>query len=109
MSDPEKLNMVKSLLNLDDDSEDDRISVYLRAAQNEIVGWRYSYSERYSTEMPIPEEYEMTQIYAVIAGYSQSGAENQLSHGENGITRRFSYPDMLHYIRSNVIPIAKVM
>lgn len=104
MNADEKLKMVKTLLDIAefDTSEDSFIKVYLTAAEKEIISWRYSLSSK--TVDTVPAEYEMTQIFAVIAGYSQSGAEGQTSHSENSISRTFSYPDMLHYIRKNVIP-----
>lgn len=104
MNDTEKLKMVKTLLDIaeSDTTEDSRIQVYLTAAEKEIISWRYSLSSQ--TVNTVPAEYEMTQIFAVIAGYSQSGAESQLSHSENSISRTFSYPDMIHYIRKNVVP-----
>lgn len=103
MTASEKLEMVRSLLDIasNDSSNDERIEVYLSAAAKEIISWRYSYSGNAPKE--VPEEYEMTQIMAVVAGYSQSGAEGQATHSENGISRTFNYPDMLHYIRRNVI------
>lgn len=106
MTDAEKLTMIKTMMGLDD-SEDDRISVYLYAAEREILSWRYSYA----TEIPqaVPIEYEMTQVHAVIAGYSISGAENQTSHTENGIGRQFKYEDMIAYIRNHVVPMVKVI
>lgn len=101
----EKINMVKVLLGIEnsDVSEDIRISTYLTVAEKEILSWRYSLSSQNVTS--VPAEYEMTQIFAVIAGYSQSGAENQLSHSENGISRTFKHEDMIAYIRSHVLPI----
>lgn len=102
MTADEKLEMVKAMLGLaEDDSEDERLAVYLSAAEKEIISWRYSYSGNAPKE--VPEEYEMTQIMAVIAGYSQSGAEGQATHSENSISRTFNYPDMMHYIRRNVV------
>ena len=106
MTNAEKLAMLKSILIMDD-SEDERFAVYLSASEKEILAWGYSYSENAPTSVPV--EYEMTQIFAVVAGYSQSGAENQLSHSENGISRSFKYEDMIAYIRSHVIPIVRVM
>ncbi len=106
MTDAEKLSMIKTLMGLND-TEDERISVYLSAAEREIISWRYSYANEKPTV--VPAEYEMTQIHAVIAGYSISGAENQTAHSENGISRSFKYEDMLAYIRAHVIPIVKVI
>ena len=107
MSDTEKLSMIKSMLGFDDTSEDTRLLAYLDASGREILAWRYSYSDE--TPSVVPTEYEMTQVSAVIAGYSQSGAENQTAHSENGISRTFKYEDMLAYIRSHVIPMVKVI
>lgn len=103
----EKLSMVKTILGIDDNSEDKRITVYLDASKREILSWRYSFAVESPDEVPL--EYEMTQVHAVIAGYSISGAENQVSHSENGISRSFKYDDMLAYIRSHVVPIVKVI
>lgn len=100
--------MILSLLGAAYSAElDNMLTAYLEAAGKEIIAWRYSYSGQTVTE--VPAEYEMTQIYAVIAGYSQSGAEGQIAHSENGISRTFKYPDMLRYIRTNVIPLCGVM
>lgn len=108
MNTTEKLSMVKTLLGIEntDTQEDSLIQVYLTAAEKEIISWRYSLSSKVVDT--VPAEYEMTQIFAVVSGYSQSGAESQLSHSENGISRTFSYPDMIHYIRNNVLPICGV-
>ena len=105
----EKVSMLKILLGVDesDISEDKRFEVYLDSAKREILSWRYSYANEKPDE--VPDEYEMTQIHAVIAGYSISGAENQISHSENGISRSFKYEDMVAYIRGHIIPIAKVI
>ncbi len=107
MTNTEKLSMTKILLGLDetDTSEDSRLAVYLDASKSEILSWRYSYASNKPYE--VPAEYEMTQIHAVIAGYSISGAENQTSHNENGINRTFKFSDMVDYIHAHVIPIAR--
>lgn len=98
----EKVQMVTTLLGESDTSTEDVIEVYLKAAGKEIISWRYSYAAKGVEEVPV--EYEMTQIYAVIAGFSMSGAENQTFHNENGIQRTFKYSDMLNYIRAHVVP-----
>ena len=99
MSDNEKLDMVKTILEIspEDQSSDELISAYLTLAAKEILSWRYSYSSQSLSE--VPPEYEVT----------QGGAENQLQHGENGIQRTFKYEDMVAYIRAHVIPLCKVM
>lgn len=107
MTDNEKLNMVKTILRIEDNSEDTLISTYLTAAEQEILHWRYSNASTMPTE--VPARFEMTQVFAVTAGYSISGAEGEVTHSENGISRTFKYEDMLAYIRSHVIAIASVV
>ena len=98
----EKLIMVKNLLGLqDDDSEDEKISAFLESAKREIISWRFSYAGNMPSD--VPEEYEMIQVWAVVNGYSQIGAEGQATHSENGISRTFNYPDMVHHIRRSVV------
>ena len=106
MTDSEKLAMVKGILRIEDSSMDALLTTYLAAAKSELLGWRYSYAPE--TPADIPPEYDMTQVYAVIFGFTQSGNEGQSVSIENGIHRHFSYADMVRYIRANVIAIARV-
>lgn len=108
MESTEKLTMVKSLLSIAGTDEDAQLNVFLTAAEKEILAWRYSYAE---IEMPtaVPAEYEMTQVFAVVAGYTQQGGEGETEHSENGVSRKFRYEDMVSYIRHHVIPICRVM
>lgn len=107
MTADEKLLTLKIVLEIEDNSEDKVLNTYLSMAEREIISWRYS---RITEDTPteVPAEYEQTQIFAVVAGYSQGGAENQTSHSENGISRTFKYEDMIAYIRSHVIPFVKI-
>lgn len=106
MQDAEKLSMLKTMLAIDDNSSDELLTTYLTFAKNEILSWRYSYAGI----MPdsVPAEYEMTQVQAVVNGFTQRGAEGQVFSIENGIHRHFVYADMVRYIRANVIPMAKL-
>ena len=105
MTTEEKLDMVKTMMGTDAPS-DAEITSYLSAAKSEILSWRYSYAASIPDE--VPAEYEMTQVQAVINGFTQRGNEGQNVSIENGIHRHFAYSDMVRYIRANVIPIARV-
>lgn len=109
MSDAEKLEMIQTVMGIPDSdtAEVERIEVYLSAAEKEILAWRYSLSGDQPSE--VPSEFEMTQVWAVITGYSQIGAEGQSTHSENGISRTFNYSDMIQYIRRNVRPLVGVL
>ena len=107
MTAAEKLTMVKTILG-GDAPDDSTISTYLDIAKAEILQWRYSFR---AASMPsdVPAEYEMTQIHSVVNAMTQRGLEGQTSSGENGIQRTFKHADMVDYIRSNVIPLVKVL
>lgn len=106
-----KLAMVKAILRIDDadTSEDALITTYLDMAQQEILSWRYSHANPDNVPEAVPTEYEITQVQAVINGYTQAGVEGQVLSIENGIHRHFNYSDMVEYVRAHVIPIAGVM
>lgn len=106
MTAEEKLEMVKTIMG-DDAPDDNTIKSYLNLAKTEILQWRYSYN---TSAMPedVPAAFEMTQIYAVVSGFTQRGVEGQSVSIENGIHRHFDFTDMVRYIRGNVIAMVKV-
>lgn len=101
----EKLTMVKLMLGDEPGLQDKVLTAYLKAAAKEIIAWRYGGN---TTITEVPAEYEMTQVHAVVIGYSQRGAEGQTWHSENGTMRTFHYDDMLAYIRANVVQMVGV-
>lgn len=106
MTSAEKLAMVKTIMGADA-PDDATITTYLDIAKAEILGWRYSYSP---DDMPddVPAEYETAQVQAVVNGFTQRGVEGQTVSVENGVHRHFAYPDMVRYIRANVIAVGKL-
>ena len=110
MTDAQKLETLSTLL--DDGGavpSEDKLEVYLALAKNEILQWMYHLVGGVPESVAdIPDKYEVTQIYAVVAGYTHAGAEGQNQHIENGVQRAFVYSDMLDYIRNNVMAIARV-
>lgn len=106
MTTQEKLDMVKTIMG-PDAPDDETIQSYLTFAKTEILQWRYSYNQ---DAMPddVEPAYEITQVQAVVNGFTQRGMEGETTSIENGIHRHFSFPDMTRYIRANVIPYAKV-
>lgn len=106
MTTEEKLAMVKIIMG-PDAPDDETITAYLNYAKAEILQWRFSYNP---DNMPddVESAYEITQVQAVVNGFTQRGMEGETTSIENGIHRHFSFPDMARYIRANVIPYAKV-
>lgn len=102
----EKLTMVKTIMG-PDAPDDETISQYLTLAKTEILQWRFSFN-RDAMPQEVPAAYEMTQIYAVVNGFTQRGVEGQSVSIENGVHRHFDFTDMVRYIRQNVIAYAQV-
>ena len=110
MTDAEKLATVKTILS-DGGAlpSDDKINTYLIMAKAEILQWLYHLVGGVpSTVTDVPVRYENEQIYAVVAGFTQAGAEGTKDHSENGIKSAFRYSDMLDYIHNRVYPISRV-
>ena len=111
MTDAEKLTAIKTLL--DDGTgnmpSDTTLNTYIQLAGGEILYWMYhligGVPEGVSA---VPERYDTTHIYAVVAGYTHTGSEGQRLHNENGVHRSFVSSDMVDYIHQNVTAIARV-
>ena len=109
MTRSDKLDNLKILLGISNNDEDAQLNVYLDMAETEIMNWLYSSTGEDVNEYPFPERYDWTQINACIAGFNLSGAENQVTHSENGISRTFKYSDMVEYIHAHVFPYVGVV
>ena len=101
MTDDPKLVQLKALLQITDTTQDSVLAVYLELARDEILSWLYS-GKTPEGVTDVPKRYIPTQIQAVVVGFSQSGADGQLSHSENSISRTWKYDSMVAFIRSHV-------
>lgn len=112
MTDAEKIATLKVLLEDGGDvPSDEKLSTYLSLAKNEILNWLYGDIGGVPSDVTnVPAKHEGVQIFAVVAGYTHAGAEGESVHVENGVQRRFSYDDMVGYIRDqrHVVPYARV-
>lgn len=105
----EKLEMLHALLS-DGGAlpSDDKLTVYLNLAEHEILTWIYHNIGGVPENATLPSRYEVTQIYAVVAGFTHAGAEGEKVHNENGVSQTFLHSDMMDYIRQNVWAYARV-
>lgn len=111
MTDAEKLASIKKLIA--DGSgyvpSDETINEYIARSKDEILQWMYHLVGGVPSDVTaVPTKYETVQIYSVVAGWTQSGAEGEQTHIENGVHRHFRYSDMLDYIHNNVLPYVRV-
>jgi hypothetical protein len=111
MTDAQKLDIIKTLI--DDGTgympSDNLLNTYIAVAGNEILSWMYHLVGGVPEDVTdVPSRYDGTHIYAVVVGFTQSGAEGQGQSIENGVHRNFRYSDMLDYIHNNVLPFVRV-
>lgn len=111
MTNTQKLIMLQTIL--DDGTgempSDEKLQTYLDIAAQEILAWQFHLVGGTPDGITaVPSKYDGTHVYAVVAGYTQAGAEGEQTHIENGVHRHFRYSDMLDYIHNHVLPYARV-
>lgn len=110
MTNEQKLITLQTLLEDGGDvPSDEKLNTYLAVAGDEILSWIYHLVGGVPTNVTeVPSKYDSIQVYSVIAGYTQAGAEGEQTHIENGVQRHFRYSDMLDYIHNHVLPYVRV-
>lgn len=98
MTDIEKREALSVLLSPDTDT-DAVLDSMISMAGSMILNKMYPFG--YKENMMIPSRYEMLQVRLAAELYTQRGAEGQLSHSENGISR--TWPEMSRLL-SQVMP-----
>jgi len=93
-----QLSVLKNLLG-DPNENDDLLNFYLDSAKDIICDLRNSNEVEY--------KYYTVQIRMAIEMYNKRGAEGQVGHGENGISRTYSTADVSEALLSQVTPVVK--
>ncbi|MBR1749980.1 MAG: DNA-packaging protein [Ruminococcus sp.] len=104
MTDNEKLEMLKTMV--DEQASDSVLSVYLSLAKQIVLAKAYPFGDYPDT---FPEKYDMTQIRVAEFLYMKRGAEGEISHSENGISRAYENGDVPDTLLRSIVPFAKPM
>ena len=95
----EELSVLKSLLNITDNSQDEILKFYLESAKNVICEIRNSdYVE---------DAYVTTKIKIAVELYNKRGIEGQLSSNELGIDRGYENSGISKSLLSEITPFIK--
>ena len=105
MTDAEKLTMLKALVGENDTAQDTALSVYLSLAQSKILNRAYPYDK---TKTVVPTQYEVLQCEIAAYLWNKRGAEGQISHSENGISRSYENGDVPESMLSAITPYCGV-
>lgn len=104
MTQAEKVQLLKAMVGESDTEE--VLLTYLNIAGQKIINRAYPYG---TDETEVPSRYEFLQCE--IAGYllNKRGAEGQLIHSENGISRTYGSADVPPAMLNAVTPMAGVI
>ena len=87
----------------DDDVDNDDLEVLLQSAKLIILSNRYPYHD-----FPVDDNGEYLQIRIAVELFAKSGAEGELTHTENAVTRQWASADVSPALLREIIPKAKV-
>ena len=103
MTDAEKLQMVKTMTG---ETDEDMISTYLTIAGNKVCRKAYPFDPSVAT---VPVQYEHVQVEVAVYLLNKRGAEGQISHSENGISRSYENGDVPPTLLREIVPCAAVL
>lgn len=100
MTEQEMLDMLKSMVGNEDDTV---LSTYLTLAGEAIISRTYPYAKD-EEELTVPRKYQTLQVEIAAYMLNKRGAEGQISHSENGISRNFGSADIPNDMLSRIVP-----
>lgn len=108
MTDAEKFALCRAMCEQPADIEscgDDVLSTYLSIAGQKILNRAYPYDD---TVVEVPRRYGYLQCEIAVYLLNKRGAEGELMHTENGITRQYESADVPDSMLADVIPVCGV-
>lgn len=103
MNQSEKLSLLKDMTG---ESNNAILLAYLNIAGNEVINRAYPFD---NTQRNVPERYESNQIQIAAYLLNKRGAEGEISHNENGISRTYESADIPESMLSKIIPFVGVI
>lgn len=102
----DKLDQLKILLGKQgDNSEDDLLLMLLTLSAQKILDRVYPYDDSIKE---VPSRYATKQVEIAAYLYNKRGAEGQISHNENGISRTYESADVPESLMKGITPYVGV-
>ena len=107
MTEVEKLSMLRVMVGQPNEGDwsDDILISYLNMAGHKILNRAYPYDD---TVTEVPRRYGYLQCDIAAYLLNKRGAEGQLSHSENGISRGYASADVPEAMLSEIVPHVEV-
>lgn len=100
MTEFEKVSQMKTLMGITEPIDDNVLTAFLNQSKAKVLTRRFPYGIDGKEIEPC---YEHLQVELAVVLYSQSGAEGQSSHNENGVNRTWRSVDE---ILNEITPMA---
>lgn len=97
--------MLQELRNVTDSRDDERILLsFLASAKRRILNRMYPYAQNYS-DLKVPEKYQSIQIEVAAFLMNKRGAEGEVQHNENGVSRTYGGADVPPSMLAEITPM----
>lgn len=106
MTKADKIAMVARLSGKDATADSDALSDYLLIAGQEIMERCYPFG--YAHDMEVPDRYSVLQCKIAVYLINKEGAEGQLSHSENGVSRYYEAGGVPESLLRQITPMGAV-
>jgi hypothetical protein len=109
MTTEEKINYIRAVGDFNEKDDDDNyvdsdevISAFLLKAETEIMNRAYPYG--YAEDAELPKKYEILSCDIVVFLLNKRGAEGEIDHSENGVSRSYMSAHIPEDMLTPVIP-----
>jgi len=104
----ELLVNLKILLEIQDEEENEKLTLFLKKASKAVAKRRYPFG--YSEEQMeyLLELFDDTILDIAVFLYSKQGAEGQTSHSENGIGRSYEGAGIPDSYLDDIVPVCRI-
>lgn len=106
MTENDKLELTRSLLDVEGYQEDELIAVYLDVAAGKILRRAFPFDD---SQTEVPEQYARLQCEIAVFMYNKRGAEGQSYHSEGDIVRTYESADIPKSMLESIVPKLKVI
>ena len=103
MTEVEKISMLRVMVGQPNEGDwsDEVLTSYLRIAGHKIINRAYPYDD---TITEVPRRYGYLQCDIAAYLLNKRGAEGEISHSENGVSRTYGSADVPESMLSEVVP-----
>ena len=107
MTDDEKLTMLKAFLNENkgEETADSVLLAYLSLAGSKVIQRAYPYRTDVET---VPDKYAVNQVEIACYLLNKRGAEGEITHNENGVSRSYESASIPESMLKGIVPFVSV-